>query len=268
MEKKELSLEEVRKIELSILDFAVDVAKKNGIQYFLDSGTLIGAVRHKGFIPWDDDIDILVPRKDYKRFLDCLRKENSKYKVLFIDKNDDYFYAFAKVVDSTTELIETGCPRIAGYGVYVDIFPLDNIPDDEREREKFIRKVGRYRWICSRAKSRKKEDLSPSPLRNFIVHSCTRLYGWKRALRRLNALCESTSDMKTDYVKSVVVTTNLHRFAPVACFSETVELEFEGKKYAAPVGYDEYLTILYGNYMELPPEEKRVSNHDFKAWPL
>lgn len=265
MEKRELSVDEVKKIEVSILDFVTEIAKRNGIKCFLDGGTLLGAVRHKGFIPWDDDIDVIVPRKDYRRLLDCIKNERSKYKVLSMYDNDDYFYPFAKATDSTTELIESDIPRIDGYGVYIDIFPLDNIPQGEKEMNDFHKQIDYYRWISSRA-LRKQMGNSHFSLRNLIVLNYAGLYGWRRANRKIDALCESTVNIDTKYACDIVAARNPHFSAPAECFYEEVELEFEGKKYAAPKGYEKYLSALYGNYMELPPVEQRVSNHCFKAW--
>lgn len=267
MEKQELTVDEIKRIEVDILDFVTDVAKRNNIRCFLDGGTLLGAVRHNGFIPWDDDIDVIVPRKDYKRFLDCIKNTQSQYKVLSMYDNDDYFYPFAKVIDSTTELIEFNVPRISGYGIYIDIFPLDNIPPNAKEMKAFHRKIERFRWISSRSLRKQSGNYSLS-LRNIVILYFADLYGWKKANRKINALCESTADMKTQYACDIVAARKPHFVAPAECFAEETELIFEGKHYIAPKGYDSYLSALYGNYMELPPVEQRVSNHNFRAWRL
>ena len=267
MEKRELSVDEVKKIEISILDFVTDIAKRNGIKCFLDGGTLLGAVRHKGFIPWDDDIDVIVPRKDYKRLLDCIKKEQSRFRILSMYDSSDYFYPFAKAVDSTTIIEEYDIPPINGYGVYIDLFPLDNIPDDRKAKKLFYKKIERYRWICSRA-LRKQMDNYPKTMRNRLVMSYAGLIGWKRAIIKIDRLCENTAFMSSDIARDIVAARITQKEAPSKCFNDTVELEFEGKKYSAPVGYDVYLKALYGDYMKLPPEDQRVSNHHFKAWQI
>ena len=105
---RKIDINELKRIEINILDYVADFCNKNGITYYLDGGTLLGAIRHKGFIPWDDDIDIAMPRKDYDRFVHmCL--DDSRYKILSYETDEKYIYSFAKVVDSYTKLKEWDC---------------------------------------------------------------------------------------------------------------------------------------------------------------
>ena len=144
---KELSLDEVRSIQLEILEYIDYVCKENKIEYWLDGGTLIGAVRHGGYIPWDDDIDIIIRRKDYDRALQLFDEYSNRFKVLSHKKTDGYYYAFGKVIDTNTRLVEKGIKPINEMGVYVDIFPLDYIPSNNEELVKFYDAVFRYRSI-------------------------------------------------------------------------------------------------------------------------
>ena len=144
MEEKEyFPIEEVRRIEVEILNHIDKVMTENHIPYYLDGGTLLGAVRHKGFIPWDDDIDLIIPREYYRDSVDALAKAGGPYKVLsrYLDK--DYPYLFTKVIDSRTVLIERGLAPKTELGIYVDIFPLDFLPEEENSRKHFLKKI----WI-------------------------------------------------------------------------------------------------------------------------
>lgn len=125
---KEINTVELKRIELDILKYIKTQCEKYNLRYYLAYGTLLGAVRHKGFIPWDDDIDIHMPREDYDKLIELeYNNPDSKYKLLSPKYNKDYYYSFAKMVDNETILEETGLKQIKELGVYVDIFPLDYI---------------------------------------------------------------------------------------------------------------------------------------------
>ena len=124
-------LEELHQIETDILTAIDEICRKENIRYYLAGGTLLGAVRHKGFIPWDDDIDIAMPRDDYERFLKVMRKgAHPYYKILALEYKEDYPYTFAKVVDTRTRLQEEIGKDLPEMGVFIDIFPLDGMGDD------------------------------------------------------------------------------------------------------------------------------------------
>lgn len=264
---KKLKLEEVKRIELELLDYIMKISHENQVTCFLDGGTLLGAVRHNGFIPWDDDIDVLVPRKQYKKLLALLDKNSQRFQTISMYKNPDYFYPFSKLVDTHTRLIEKNQMTIRGYGICIDIFPLDYLPDELSSRRKFQKKIERYRWITSRSLSKQMKKQGRG-LKNFVVYNLANLYGWRRAIKNINSLCESMQCEKTDYACDIVAARKKNFEVSSKCFEKSIYLIFEGKKYSAPAGYDEYLTALYGNYMQLPPIEKRVSNHDFEAYQI
>ena len=147
---KKLSLKEIQEIQLNILIFLDKICKENKIKYYLSSGTLLGAVKYKGFIPWDDDIDVILFRDDYMKLMKVLKNQVENYKLLSIYNTKDYYYAFAKLVDTNTVLTENA-KKIKDMGVYIDIVPMDGYISGNINKEiknlRFIRNlmVKRYR---------------------------------------------------------------------------------------------------------------------------
>ena len=265
MSKRELSIEEIREIEVSILDFVMDIAQKNNIECLLDGGTLLGAIRHRGYIPWDDDVDVIVPRKDYRKLLDIIRNTPSKYCVLSCEDDRRFSELFAKICDSTTEIQPRNRKKDAvNRMIWIDIFPRDNIPSSEfydeimGYKKKFFGSFDKLSYYKIRSFS--------SFIKTLIALICLKIQR-NRIIEKWFDLCESTANLETKYSFDIAARRSAKSFVPSECFKDTVEVEFEGKKYLAPKGYDQYLTILYGDYMTPPPEEERSKPcHNFRAW--
>lgn len=262
---KEIELQEMQNIELKILEYVDSICKKNGINYYLDSGTLLGAVRHKGFIPWDDDIDIIVFRKDYDLLLNLLSTNEGYYKLFTKENTDNYFYLFAKVVDTRTTIIEEGTRLIPGYGVFLDIFPIDYYPIEEKSRNMFLNKLNIYRKFIGYSVLSEEAYSALSFFRKF-KYNLSKAYGWKRGLRKIENLCKKQMYVESDYAVNIVASSDPNRMVPTSVFEGFETLEFEGEQYPVPKKYDDYLKILYGNYMEIPSEENRVTNHKIRAY--
>ncbi len=259
-----LPLNEVKEIEIEILDYIDRTLKEHNFDYWLDGGTLLGCVRHKGFIPWDDDIDLIVRRSDYLNVLEILNSNSDRFKVISMYNNSNYYYPFAKVTDTTTRIKEKGLRDIDGLGIYVDIFPLDTLPDDERKRKKFFDDIFRLRSSAVYALLTP-ENYARASIKNKVKHHLGKIYGWKRAIKKVDKLCTESSKNNSRYVVDIVAAWNKNREVPIEVFSETLHGDFEGKKYPIPAGFDMYLTALYGDYMQLPPKKDRVLKHDFIA---
>lgn len=138
---REMTLEEVKLLELDALKFIDSVCKENGLIYFAAYGTLLGAIRHKGFIPWDDDIDIYMPRPDFIKFVEVINNYEHPYSIRSLN-DKDYFHAFAKLSDDRTYLIEKQFKsKSRELGVYVDIFILDGLPDDIKKHRSILKNV-------------------------------------------------------------------------------------------------------------------------------
>ena len=125
---------EIQEIELEILSNIAAVCEQHQWRYFLAGGTLLGALRHKGFIPWDNDIDISMPRRDYEKLLQFYKENGNRYKILQVGENTNYYLPFAKVVDTETLLVEKSIEtQVPELGLFVDIFPIDGVGDEIRK---------------------------------------------------------------------------------------------------------------------------------------
>lgn len=259
MEK--LNVEKIKSLEAEILDYVADVCEKNNLKYYLGYGTLLGAVRHKGFIPWDDDVDIFMPRSDYMKLIDIINGEDGNYKCFSVFGGDEYYYPFLKVSDNRTILKNGDFKPIEGMGVNVDIFPLDNFNGKKSLKRKL--KIQFYKLVLSWGT---KFDKSRSALRNIpkkllyciYKNKAPKKYGLK--IEKLSAICKAETG--TFFVGSTG-----EEFKS-AWFGEGVKLPFEGRNYNCPTDYDAVLKMLYGDYMQLPPEEERVYPHGAEAYKL
>lgn len=253
-------IQELRQIQMGILDEVHRFCEAHGLRYFLSSGTLIGAVRHKGYIPWDDDIDIYMPRKDYEQFLQTFSDANGIYRAINHSTESHYYYTFAKVVDLRTKMLED---ETEGYeiGVFMDIFPVDYVTDDMQERErvfnekKLLYKIRR----CKISKS--------NPLRSrlaYWVYKC-----WPLTVKQIECSIRKliVLDTPTNTVCNMTEAgPRIEGCFPASDIVSSVDIEFEGKMYKTMVGYKDYLERTYGDYMTLPPVEQRVTHHFEAYW--
>ena len=255
-------VKELRQYQMGILDDIHRFCTENGITYFLSSGTLIGAVRHKGYIPWDDDIDLYMPRESYERFCAEYQDSLGRFELLEPRKTAHYIYTFAKVADTRTKMVEAWYDNFP-IGIYVDIFPVDYVTENIALRKAvFWLKKNLFRIYIDK-RMRLFRDKNPWHVfkrivcRMIPVPSST-LNKWLRSIqwhkRPTNTVCNMTEVGPS--VKG--------------CFSadsikSAVDIEFEGKVYKTMVGYKEYLEHTFGDYMQLPPVEQRQT-HMFEAY--
>lgn len=250
---------------LEMLGWFHDYCEKHEIRYFVCGGTLLGAVRHKGFIPWDDDVDVLLPRPDYEKLIAVFGEQEDKYRLETpYSKNKDYLYSFAKIYDTTTTLIEhtkCNCKR----GVYLDIFPLDGIGNSEAESRKIFAKANRLNMFlmtrtCGIRKGRSFYKNAAVVLSrmipNFIIDD-------KKLAQRYDRLCAKHAYEDSKYVGCLMGAYGEKETFKKDIFSTVFKLPFENITVNGIGDYDTYLRQLYGDWKQLPPPEKRFSHHDF-----
>lgn len=263
---KEIKSDELKKLELDILKYVSRVCKDNNFRYFLCGGTLLGAIRHKGFIPWDDDIDIFMPRSDYNKLIQFLRG-NSRYLVLS-PGDEGYYYNFSKIVDNNTVLVEHGYRPINNMGVYIDVFPLDGMPGGKSECYDHFKKLNKLR-----NKINKFSITKPTIRKNLIAYFkswCTYFSSKESNLQKFQKAYENLAlEYEYDDAKLIYASGGSYREKDIffkSWFDDCVDVEFEGLKFNAPVNFHLYLNQLYGDYMKLPPKENQVTHHNFSAW--
>lgn len=255
--EKQLSVEEIKEISLDILKDVASFCDENHLKYFLACGTLLGAVKYKGFIPWDDDIDIMMPRPDFNRFI--VSYETEKFKVL---KPSAGMYFYAKVYDVKTVEKEIGIDyrKYEPIGVNIDVFPLDGIDNDGKELEK-RRKTSNTLEMLLR--------LSNQPVfyRKNKLKAINRIIPRLIGSRNLVAMIEKNAmhyDYKdSDYVVRYKDTPNGFTGAlPKEVYEKTVDLPFEGCMFHVPAGYDRWLKRFYGeDYLTYTPKEEDRRKH-------
>lgn len=248
-------------VQLDILTVIDQVCKKNGLHYSLYAGTLLGAVRHKGFIPWDDDLDICMPRDEYEVFLDIWKNEDHPGYILQNKRNTPTFtQTFSKIRKDHTTFLQYEWEKGRYHtGIFVDIFPMDRCPDSFLQQALF-------RWRCVKYLLYTREFV-PSEA-SAVVQVASKLFlaltsktGRNRYRKRFE---KELQELYKDYRKPIVTIETLNTMKalfPNDLFLESKCVVFEKKEYCCFAKWDEYLKLKYGDYMRMPPEKERVWKH-------
>lgn len=263
---------DLRQLQLAELEVLIEfdrICRKHDLKYQLAYGTLIGAIRHKGFIPWDDDIDVLMLRKDYNKFMKICKEElNSAYFLQTFETDPKYIHAFARIRKNGTLAVQRVWAEVdMHHGVFIDVFPLDNIlPDTLFGRLQvstclLIRKLKIYKLKKSKCFNSKKAYKTAVKL---LIHYMLKPVSMKNLNRVENMISGLFNGKDTQFVSVLTLGDKgvEHRSRQSRSeFTMLEEVEFEGRNFFAPRFYDMILTRIYGDYMSMPPEEDRIPHH-------
>lgn len=256
---KELNLEECKKVILNILVDIDAFCKKNRIDYSLCGGTLLGAARHKGFIPWDDDVDILMVRKDYEKF--CSLYKSDRY--TFVDSDHVPNHLHIRVADNRFKLVFNKGQRankIYKDGLWVDVFPLDKVPDNPRQYKRIKNKI--YNLFLLQCVGEVKGYGIVQNVAHFFLRPFTNVFK-RMAQKEIVKYNDTDTNMMTGLSAWYDKKTPM---IPSYFFAEYTTVPFEGYMFQAMKRYDDYLKMVFGDYMQLPPVEQRVAKHGFTAY--
>lgn len=260
---REVTFEESRKIQLDILIYFDNWCKQHGLHYSLGEGTLIGAIRHKGFIPWDDDIDLLMPREDYDRFIATY---NGKYRLISLKTEKRWWSCYSRLTDERT-FVEFENPNENYHGLWISLLPIDNYPDDKNEWMEAKKKLSKY-WNYGRMKNSWWHK-NVSFIRNFMKYP-VKLLLLPISNNHIGTKCQnilkSFNDKTTKHKGQMSCIWHDPWVFDAELINGFVDVDFENLKFPVLKGYDAYLRGQYGDYMQLPPEHQRVPKHDYIAY--
>ena len=260
---KLISLEETKQLQIDILKDIHDFCVTNNIRYTLIFGTLLGAIRHKGYIPWDDDIDIAMPRPDYERFVSSYKSSTGYYYVYDYRKDPDYYNPYAKIADVRTVLEEN--ISMKNIGINIDVFPFDYMFDTKQECFNFIDRLNIYKKIF------RIKLVKPGEKNSFIKRVLIRLaklvclpISAKKIVEKEYALVQTLKNENAKYVGLAIDPEIGPAYKSVfsrSMFEKFVMVSFEDLSFYALENYDEWLREMYGDYMTPPPMSNRTSPH-------
>ena len=266
---EEFTMEKIQELEFDLLKFLKSVCQKYNLNYFLAYGTLIGAARHQDFIPWDDDVDVMIPREDYHKLIKAIEKESHPYyKIISYETNQDFTVPLPKLVDTRTKLVQKyDIVEKVELGIYIDLFIIDGVGDSlEKGYQYYDESLELYKlW--------KKSAL------NLFPPKRSKLFGIIRWLKNIYYKCRGSkyyiekiqehnskySFYQSEYVATLETGTGDSKKCvwPHSYFGEGTNLKIKNEYFNAPDCYDLVLKSEYGDYMQLPPLEARKSHHSY-----
>lgn len=263
-----IGTEELKKIQLEVLDAFDSFCRERGIKYTLAYGTLLGAARHGGYIPWDDDIDVSMLREDYFRLIkEFPERFKGRYELHTVERDRKWPYPYGKLTDTATLMVEE--TNAHATGINIDIFPMDNCSSDPVRRARFDRTRKIYTWIYNNKFFRgKKQESLGGRFKQIIVKMLTTPMSLHAICRRMNRNAQRFNKEECSLVMDqTLFFAGLKPFEK-KLFENPAEIRFETRTYKGISDYDSYLSSAYGDWRQLPPEKERVSHHHYKAYAL
>lgn len=262
---KDISIEELKTIQLDVLQAIDNFCLKEGIVYSLACGTALGAIRHKGYIPWDDDIDIYLLREDYNTLMKTY-PNNGRYRLISLETNKEWDRPYARAYDSETVLEERcNCSKIIGVGI--DVYPIDSVPEKEEDWIRFDKKRRNLqKFLQIKQMQYNNERPLYKNLALFFGKAALCFVSRKRMVLYINSFIQAYNKQESEWVfesaQGMIQKNRFHK----RVFERTIPVPFEDREFMIFEDYDEYLHNGYGNYMQLPPKEKQVAHHSFNAY--
>ena len=269
---RKIDTTEIKKLSFEVLCNLKEVCENYHLNYSLTGGTLLGAVRHKGFIPWDDDIDVMLPRPDYDKLIQIAKEQKLNFDLYSEELNgSDYGHPFAKACHKETLVTEKDVKeRAIKIGVYVDVFPVDGMG-------KSYKKAGRHfalfkiihglkvtsNWSGYHFSKTRKWYFEPW---RYACYLLSKLIPEKVICSAMDRMMKKYSYSDSTYAGRLVGDRGKGEINKKSLFDNIIQVEFENEFFNAVADYDTFLTNLYGDYMKLPPVEKQVTHHEFEAF--
>lgn len=258
-----MSFDEMKSVQINILQVIHNFCEEHDIRYSMACGTLLGAVRHKGYIPWDDDIDIYLLREDYERLMSEFPKQFNNIRIASLSRDPTWEYAYAKAYDERTYVRETAVIN-KSIGVNIDIYPIDRVPEEKRKWKRYNlkRKIIHKAYYVKFLKFNKDRLFFKN-----LFHIVAKLLLLPLSLRKIavfiNKFAQKYNDTTSPLVFESIQGWRVKNPFLRQSMQEVIDMPFENKVFKGMKGYDDYLKAAYGKYMELPPVEKRVNHHTF-----
>lgn len=264
-------IKHIQSIELNILKEFQRICKKNNLRYFAIGGTCIGAIRHKGFIPWDDDIDVAMPSDDYFKFIEISENELGKgFEIMNPVKVQHSAEQYIKLFDADTTYIEDFAIRYKDryIGIFIDIFPIFGLPSGKRKINRLIKRNDIYNKLNYLLRFPVKSDIG---LKSRLVAGCVKKLckdDYAKILKKQMSVLKSIQYNCSDrvlfcwrFIPGTKGSGSYKNIFYYEDFKEGIEVGFENITICVPKGYDRYLKMDFGNYMQLPPPDQQVSGH-------
>ena len=265
MEYKDCSLEEAQLRMLEVLCEVDKICRKYNIKYWLDAGTLLGAIRHKGFIPWDDDIDIAMLREDYKKFKSIVDKELDEKYFCQSPISDKYSEApWIKIRDNNSIIGDIDSKEKSHRGLFIDILPYDDCNEFNKKIKNPIYNIINLKWKSELPYKKKAKNI-PRNIVLFLLKNTYKIFPYKSFIKKAYYKGDLGKDMNNEYIDYGIESPWNMKLKREYIFP-LKEVEFSGFKFMAPNKYDKVLEVLYGDWGNLPPKEKQVPTHSSKIY--